>query len=365
MKKIIAAILCVAMLAVVLAGCGGSAPEEPDVPSVEDPGDIYETRPTYPPEGGAEFAAFAPDTVMITTEGGFTVTWDELYFQIRMGFWRFTMGGMVPDLTNELLVTSIMENAVDVVLAYRAVEYGARLHGVEFGAEELEMLAQMLTIEDEEGFMLELQEVGIYSMELYENMMRISFLAQMLFEELYGVDGSGLSDEAAAVLTEPDGYLMAMHTLIRREEGDEGEARAEAETILARLQNYTGDDFTAYFADLMFQYSADLGGLQSFPNGYLFQFGDMVPEFYEGTKALEIGGLSGLIETGFGYHIIHRLPIDFDEIPFSYVQQNQFITLRHSAAMMSFDLVLQNWVRDLNAQFSAEYDSINLAEIFE
>jgi len=368
MKKIIAAILCVAMLLPVLAGCGGSMEEPEEPPPVEETNGTYNEYPpddptVWPsdwglPDMNAAFAAFAPDTVMITA-GDFTVTWGELFFYLRAELTSMG-GGLMPDLMDEVVSRFAIQNVADIVLTYRAVEHGARLHGVELSAEDIDIIRQMITGEDVET----LRQFGLYSMELYEYIMQTSHLAQLLFEEMYGPEGSGLSDEAAFALTESDEYLMAMHILVMREDGDEGEAQAEAEEMLARLQNYDGDDFTAYFAELMFEYSADQGGLLSYPNGYLFQWGNMVPEFYAGTRALEIGGLSGLIGTTFGYHIIHRLPIDYDEIPFSYFQQHHMVTLRHSAAMMSFELDLQNWASGLDARFSAEYEQIDLVEIF-
>jgi len=77
-------------------------------------------------------------------------------------------------------------------------------------------------------------------------------------------------------------------------------ATAQANDILQRLHD--GADFTT----LMHQYSHD-GGLFDFPLGYTFTEGDMQPEFEHGTRALEIGEISGLVETIFGYHIILRV----------------------------------------------------------
>ncbi len=35
----------------------------------------------------------------------------------------------------------------------------------------------------------------------------------------------------------------------------------------------------------------------------------MVDEFYQGTKALEVGGVSDPIKSSYGWHIIQRLPL--------------------------------------------------------
>ena len=62
----------------------------------------------------------------------------------------------------------------------------------------------------------------------------------------------------------------------------------------------------------MNEYSEDTG-LESYPDGYTYQEGEMVDEFYAGTKALEIGEYSRLVESNYGFHIIMRIEPDHDE----------------------------------------------------
>ena len=49
--------------------------------------------------------------------------------------------------------------------------------------------------------------------------------------------------------------------------------------------------------------------MESSPDGYVFTEGEMVDEFYQGTKALEVGGVSDPIKSSYGWHIIQRLPL--------------------------------------------------------
>jgi len=88
---------------------------------------------------------------------------------------------------------------------------------------------------------------------------------------------------------------------------DDDDATERASAILERIQ--AGEDF----AELMHAYSED-PGLASYPNGYTFTHGDMVPAFEEATLAMEIGEISGLVLADHGYHIIMRVEPDRDDI---------------------------------------------------
>ncbi len=82
------------------------------------------------------------------------------------------------------------------------------------------------------------------------------------------------------------------------------EAMAEVQAIAAELEG--GADF----AELARARSdcpsgQDGGDLGAFGRG-AFGRGAMVPEFDAAAFALEVGALSDIFETGFGYHIVKR-----------------------------------------------------------
>lgn len=91
------------------------------------------------------------------------------------------------------------------------------------------------------------------------------------------------------------------------DESDEAEARANE--LLERL--YAGEDFDT----LMFLYSED-PGLEWNPDGYTFPPGQMVSEFENATRELEIGEISGLVRSTHGFHIIQRVEPDPEEMWF-------------------------------------------------
>jgi len=83
-------------------------------------------------------------------------------------------------------------------------------------------------------------------------------------------------------------------------EDDAPAAEALASALLERA--LAGEDFRT----LVETYGED-PGMWSNPEGYTFVAGVMVEEFYEATKALEIGEISGLVRSDFGIHIIMRV----------------------------------------------------------
>ncbi len=87
------------------------------------------------------------------------------------------------------------------------------------------------------------------------------------------------------------------------------EVLANAEAILAELQS--SEDLENDFHTLMLEHSEDPGSTSQ-PEGYTATKGQMVEPFEVASLALEVGGLSGIVESVFGYHIIYRLPLEAD-----------------------------------------------------
>jgi parvulin-like peptidyl-prolyl isomerase len=89
------------------------------------------------------------------------------------------------------------------------------------------------------------------------------------------------------------GYTMrAKHILV--------ETEAEANTILAKLKQGSA------FEDLAKEFSIDKAS--SAKGGDLGEFsrGDFFPEFEETVVKLKAGGVSGIVKSNLGYHIIKR-----------------------------------------------------------
>jgi parvulin-like peptidyl-prolyl isomerase len=83
------------------------------------------------------------------------------------------------------------------------------------------------------------------------------------------------------------------------------EATDEANATLEKIR--AGEDFESFLS------LSDDPGTESQPDGYIFNQQDSYDAaFIEGSFALEVGEVSDLVESAYGYHIIKRYPLDDD-----------------------------------------------------
>lgn len=158
----------------------------------------------------------------------------------------------------------------------------------QFGEEELEELLWADGIRGTE-----------HLREIYYSQMRLESVVGLIMEDPseFAQFEQYMPPEEEDIAAE---LLGAKHILITFDSFDsEEEAEDFANDLLARA--LAGEDFSMLIAE----YGED-PGMATFVNGYSFAAGDMVPEFEQATRELEIGGISGLVTSQFGIHIIMR-----------------------------------------------------------
>ena len=366
-RRLIACAAAVCLLAA-LTACGKTAavsPETEPVPASEVSGGEVVAVVNGRDVTREEFEYFVRYNVDVRAENGQQITdWDE----------EVSDGMTVSD--------SVKEDALDWFVYAGGIHQQASRLGIELTEEDRASLEdqwqQFVARYDSEAEAEAALKEQHFTSGLYRYILETQYLSDRVFDALYGEYGSSLSDEECAAMTETDGYLMAKHILLltvsmnddgTREALSEEEKAEKLKTIRelkARLDEAEEGERLTLFEELMTEHSEDTG-LTSFPDGYLFQDGDMVEEFYEATLALEEGEVSDIVETSYGYHLIMRLPINYDVIPSAYTQYMaygyDYLTLRYLCADEAFGASAQQWMDRVEIEKTELYDSLNVADL--
>ena len=98
-------------------------------------------------------------------------------------------------------------------------------------------------------------------------------------------------------LYETPEQVGASHILFKTADKDEEEVRRKAEDVLAQLQS--GADFAELAKEHSEDTSADNGGSLG-----MFGRGEMVPEFEQAAFSMDVGEVSDLVRSTYGFHIV-------------------------------------------------------------
>ncbi len=383
MKRRLSALLLAALLtAVTLAGCAKDDGKAQDAPDTE-PAPAAEPAETTP--SAPEPAVIVDDDTALITNG-VSVSWDTFtyfanYFaRSIMENGSVTTKDQLAPYADQILITCQRTCTSFGALELAAIE---KLPGTAVSQNEVDTLWQSILSQygTEEEAQKTLAENHMTE-DVYKSILYYNTLSDKLFEAMYGARGEKLSDEAVAEQTASDGYMMAKHILlVTTETGEDGTqtdmsdedkaaVREKLEGIAAQLQGLEGKELEAKFDELMLANTED-PGVQTNPGGYLFQNGDMVAEFQSATEALEEYGLSDIVATSYGYHLILRIPIDYDAIPSAYSMYQYYgyepyrLSLRYLVAQSQFQSVIDGWVDTADVIYSDKMDDLDILSIID
>lgn len=268
--------------------------------------------------------------------------------------------GMTLDWSEELgLAEYMMADALNAALMYTLVPLKAKENGLELTADQITeydaLTADTIeTMGGEAEFMESLRMLGL-DRETYEAINRSPYYYDRILSEMFR---GRPNDSDLAAYVEEKGILGAKHILLltidmttRQSLADDviAQKKAAAEDILKQLQE--SDDLASDFDALMHEYSED-SGLASNPNGYTFGSGEMVSEFENGTRALEIGQISGIVESPYGYHIILRQEPDAE-------------TLRAGCLSALAAKQISDWISEADVVLTDEYMNLDPQMFYE
>jgi peptidyl-prolyl cis-trans isomerase C len=205
--------------------------------------------------------------------------------------------------------TALRRNVIDTLVNQELMLQKARAEGIEAPAEEIDRRLGILEKRygSAEEMRRALAEAGLSEAKvraLLERSVRIERFLERHVVSQVKVTEAQVEEYFHAhpeEMRRPEA-VRASHILVLAEEGkasaeERQAARERAREVLARLR--AGEDFAA----LARQYSQDGSAERGGDLGY-FARGRMTPNFERAAFALPVGGLSGVVETPFGYHVI-------------------------------------------------------------
>lgn len=374
-------LLLAAVLTLSLAACSLSNGSEPDptpspdtLDAVETPGSA-ETENTgvlpedFDPDPNVEDLCLATagipgDFELLTVNGTPVSARMYLYWLAysisEMEANMYSYYGMALDWSEETgLGEYLMADALNATLMYTVIPQKAKELGYDMTAEQIAEFdsytaATIAAMGGEEGFSESLRMLGL-DRDTYLGINRTSYYYQQILDGMYA--GRPTDADTDAYIEEND-LLAAKHILLLTmdmttyqplSEEEIAQKKALAEDILKQLQE--SSDLAADFDTLMHQYSEDTG-LATNPDGYTFGPGEMVSEFEEGTRALEIGQISGIVESSYGYHIILRQEPDKDSL--------------YDAVLSSLiNGQITTWIAEAEVILSDEYNNLDPQLFYE
>ena len=370
MKKLLIPCLCAALLLSALAGCGEAGTQATLEPL---PGVSASAAPESP---AAEYdwdalrETYGDDTVVLTVNGD-EVRWDEFFYWFHTDYDRYFSGRSLDEsIDGETTVGEYLAmNAASYCVQYHVLAQLEEEKGIELTAEDEEIIAeaQRSDIEEqigEDGTLEDLYEYldTIYiTPELYDFMTRTMTLYPRMFIVLYGEEGAKLSDGETLETAERYGFMTVKHILFGTvdENGEslsEGEKEAQktlAQDSLNELLAVPEAEREALFDEMMERYSTD-PGLEAYPEGYCFAPGTMVTEFESAASALSPGGISSVVESANGYHILLRKSLTpEDSVLLSGLTEP--VTLRYAAAEILLNELYTGAVAAAEAAYTEDF----------
>ncbi len=287
--KVISLLLAVAMFCTLLTGCGSS---------------------TVVKIGGSEISKDIYSGAI-----GYTYTNMSAYYQQYYGMDISTMLGedRGDGKTFAEEVTDGTEEMLKEMVAVRKIAKDEDIELTKEDEKEIERIKKQ-QIESDGGrkaFVDNLKEMKVTE-EFFDYFVEYQVL-QGKIGELYVDDGKYALGKDEVIKPAKADYVRVKHILIQATEGAEDYAakKALAEDLLARVK--AGEDFDALIAE----YGED-PGMETYVDGYVMDAqgytiegaGPMVTEFIEGSFALAENGVSDIVVTSHGFHIIKRYPMD-------------------------------------------------------
>lgn len=387
-KKILALLVALMMVVTVFAGCTEEKAEENDgegeVTNTSEDASIDESQL---PEDTSDNETVEPEETMEPVEPGLTINGEKIdtdglimmtvngieipfdeyrYVYNTVDAYMFSGGDPAYWTQNADVFPTLLDATEYYVLENNWGRLLAKEQGVELTEEDEAEIDQHMeeekaSFESEEKFYEALDASGMTE-DLLRRIISQQIMCNRAYKELYEKEGAPLApsdDEIKSALT--NDYRRVYHVLVANDHFADDEAYADAtdeelkeaarkyaEELLSQIQN--GADIYELAQE------ADDPGMIDNETGYFFSYGEMVEPFEKASFDLDVGELSGLVETDYGFHIIKRLEQD------DYITEN-WDTVREDYINAVFNEYVNNMLENAEIEYSEYKDQLTYDSI--
>ncbi len=370
-RRIFAILLAAVVAASMLCACGDKSADQP---LVSGDSSAEQEAPTDNTEVAAVEPGLFIDGEEVDVEGldimtinGIGVPFDEYrYMYIYLDNYYFSGGDSSFWPQNADLFPTLLEYVEQYLLEsywgyLLAAQYGIELTEEDLDEIETHMQEEKAEFASEEEFENALKSSGITE-DLLRRLIAEQIICNRAYEELYGKEGAQLlpSDDEIKDILEND-YRRVYHVLVTfdhfsgaegYEDADEDELKAAALEYAEQLRDEIEGGADIY----QLAQSADDPGMVDNPDGYFFTYNTMVKPFEDSAFSLEVGELSDIVETDYGYHIILRLEQD------DYVNDN-WDSVREACINAIFNDNVNEMLANADVEYCEYFDRLSYDSI--
>ena len=262
-------------------------------------------------------------------------------------------------------VEDLLKNQViETMKTYVACEKLAEDNGLALTDEEIKQIDETKKKQIEEAggrkeFVKQLEQAKIQE-EAIDEMNRYGAIYEKVYNGLFGQNGKFAPSTEEIIAGVIPANARVKHVLIQAtKDSEDYEAKKQtAQQVQARAA--AGEDFDALIAE----FNED-PGMDTYLQGYIFDAngtnydgsGTMDSAFASAAHALEVNGVSPIVETSYGFHIIKRLPLDE-----AYINEN-LGTFYDSAAYEVFNAKVTEIAAELTVVKTDAYEEFSIAKL--
>ena len=255
---------------------------------------------------------------------------------------------------------------VDTMKAYVAYEKLAEENGLSLTEDEIKAIEenkqqQIKEMGGRKEFAAQLEQAKIQE-EAIDEMSRYGAIYEKVYNGLFGEGGKFAPAAEDVIAKVIPANIRVKHVLIQATEGSEDYEAKKKTATEVQARAAAGEDFDALIAEF-----GEDPGMETYTEGYVFDkdgtnfdgSGAMDKTFTDASWALKENGVSPLVPTSFGFHIIKRLPLDA-----AYVTEHM-TTFMTPAADTAFQNKVSEVAEGLTVVETEAYTAFTLKNLLE